>query len=129
MKKVTLALCVVALVGGLMAAAVLGANRDLQEAEETAIAVSPAAISMGSQGTVVSVHTNIPYGAVDKASLTLNDVEIAWTKSDTLGYLVAKFNLDDVKAIVSAPSSELTLTGVLLNGTPFAASDTVAVRD
>ena len=129
MKTTMLVLCVVGLVGGLMATAVLGANRDLQEAEEIAIMVSPSTIAMGSQGTVVSVHTNIPYGFVDKASLKLNDVEIAWTKSDSLGYLVAKFNLDDVKSIVSVPSTELTLSGVLGDGTYFAASDTVQVRD
>ena len=129
MKRIMLALCVIGLVGGLMATAVLAANRDLQEAEEIAIVVSPSTIALGSQGTVVSVHTNIPYGAVDKASLMLNDIEIAWTKSDNLGYLVAKFNLDDVKEIVSVPEAKLTLTGVLLDGTPFAASDSVQVRD
>lgn len=129
MKKVTLLLCLAGLVGVVAAGAALAANRDLQEADEIAIVVSPSMIAINSQGTVVSVHTNIPYGAVYRASLTLNKVEIAWTKSDNLGYLVAKFNLDDVKAIVAPPSAELTLTGVLTDGTPFAASDTVQVRE
>ena len=69
-----------------------------------------------------------------KASLTLNGVEVWWTKSDSQGNLVAKFDVDSVKAIVKVPSATLELTGeveLLDEGIAYAFSgtDTVPVVD
>ena len=102
----------------------VGEAQDLWEIE---IQVSPQTIVLGSETVWVTVHTNMPYSRADRASLTLNGIDIAWTKSDLQGYLVAKFNQADVKEIVVPPSIELVLEGVTGDGIPFAGSVTVRV--
>lgn len=99
-------------------------------AETTAltIKISPSTIVIGSGQEWVTVNTNIPYGEVDRTSLTLNDIPVAWTKVDDLGTLVAKFDFKAVEAIVAPPSATLTFKGVKTNGDTFTASATVAVR-
>ena len=92
------------------------------------IAVSPQTFLLGcEQGGSVVVHTSIPYSSVDKASLKLNDIAAMWTKADDCGNLVAYFDEDEVKAIVTVPSEIMTLTGFTKNGVPFEGSDTVRV--
>jgi hypothetical protein len=95
---------------------------------EIEIKVTPSALVIDSEGTLVTVHTNIAYSAVDTASLTLNGIPIAWTKSDARGQLVAKFNQSDVKAIVAPPSVFLVLSGLTKDGTSFSGSDTIVVK-
>ena len=90
--------------------------------------VSPNTIVLASQGTLVTIHTNIAYSSVDTASLTLNGIPVAWTKADDRGQLVAKFNQSDVKNIVAPPSAELELSGYTKTGESFSGSDTIVVK-
>ncbi|MCU0726254.1 MAG: hypothetical protein MUE73_10755 [Planctomycetes bacterium] len=101
------------------------ADTDLLEID---VVVSPSTVFLASQGTWVSVHTDIPYGAVDHASLTLDGVEVAWTKADSRGYLVAKFELDAVKAILSPGTVTLRLEGVRVDGVSFFGEDPIVVK-
>jgi hypothetical protein len=91
------------------------------------IAVSPSSVNLESEGVWVSVHADIPYAAVATADLTLNGLEVSWTKADTRGELVAKFALDDVKSIIAPPSAVLTLAGFTKDGLPFSGTDTIKV--
>jgi len=90
--------------------------------------ITPRALVLVSEGTVVTVHTDIAYYSVDTASLTLNGIPISWTKSDARGQLVAKFNQDDVKNIVAPPSATLELSGTTKEGQSFSGTDTIAVK-
>jgi hypothetical protein len=98
------------------------------DGEGFCITVSPSTIVLSSPDTTVSVHSNIPYGIVDKSSLTLNGIEPSGTKVDNLGCLVVKFDKADIKQIVTPGKATLTLSGLLTDGTAFEASDTVTVR-
>lgn len=98
------------------------------DGEGFCITVSPSTIVLRSPDKTVSVHSNIPYGIVDTSSLTMNGVEPTGTKADDLGCLVVKFDKADVKQIVSPGQVTLTLSGLLIDGTAFEASDTVMVK-
>jgi len=67
------------------------------------------------------------YGAVEKATVELNGVPVNWTKSDNQGYLVAKFILGDVRAILVRGNNTLTLSGETVDGGMFTGSTTVLV--
>lgn len=113
---------------------VLGLGTSLCQAEEQiGIQVSPSTINLAYQGTVVTVHADIPYRGVITASLRLNGVEVWYTKADARGDLVAKFDVDSVKNIVAPPSATLTLVGVVetIEGdqVSFSGTDTVRVID
>jgi hypothetical protein len=90
--------------------------------------VSPNTIVIKSEGTLITVHTNIAYSSVDTASLTLNGIPVAWTKADDRGQLVAKFNQSDVKSIVAPPSATLELSGYTTSGESFSGTDTIVVK-
>lgn len=99
-------------------------------AEEIGITVSPNVINIASQSTVVTIHTDIAYSAVDGASVTLNGIEIDWWKSDNRGNFVAKFSSAEVKDIVEAgTTATLTLEGETKDGDEFYGSDDVKVVD
>jgi hypothetical protein len=99
--------------------------------DQIGIQVSPSTINLAYEGTWVTVHADIPYGAVLTASLTLNDVPVRWTKADSRGDLVAKFEAGSVKGIfdnVALPATAiLKLCGVTRDGVPFFGTDTVLV--
>jgi hypothetical protein len=97
---------------------------------EIAIDVAPSVVSLDSQGQVVTVHTDIAYGDVAGASVLLDDVPIAWWKSDLQGNFVAKFNLDDVKEMLKSRAGTefvVTLTGETKDGEEFSGTDTIKV--
>jgi hypothetical protein len=94
---------------------------------EITITVSPQTLVLGSEGVWVTVHADIPYSQVDTVTLLLNDVEVSMTKSDANGSLVAKFELDTVKAIVHPPDATFVLEGATHEGVPFSGLDTVRV--
>ena len=96
--------------------------------EGICITVSPSTIVLSSPDTTVSVHSNIPYRIVDTSSLTLNGIEATGTKADACGCLGVKFNKADIKQVVNPGKATLTLSGFLMDGTAFEASDTVVVR-
>ena len=91
------------------------------------IKISPSTLVKGGPGEWVTVNTDVPYTAVDRTSLTLSGVPVAWTKADAKGQLVAKFRQADVDPIVAPPSATLVLAGRLRDGTSFSAADTIAV--
>ena len=129
MRKPAIALCVLALAACFAAPPLLFGGP--VRGDDVLIAISPHALVLKSPGTVVSVHTNLPYGSVDRGSLELSGIPVSWTKADSCGFLVAKFDMDAVKKIVTPPSAELTLTGLRkddMEFVPFAASDTILVK-
>ena len=95
---------------------------------EIYIKVSPHVIVLESDGTWITVHTNIPYGQVETSSVALNGLPADRTKSDLKGYLVAKFDQAAVKAIVAPPEAMLELTGLKTDGEAFSGSEVVEVR-
>jgi len=92
------------------------------------IQVSPAVIVLGAPVAWVTVHADIPYGSVSTASIELNGLAVSWTKADSRGDLVAKFDFDDVTASITTPSVTFTLTGLTKTGDAFEGSATVRVR-
>ena len=97
---------------------------------EIEIDVAPNVLNIASSGTVVTVHTDIAYSAVVGATVSLNDVEIAWWKSDSRGQFVAKFNMEDVEDIVDVGEmNTLTLTGKTVGDLTFSGSQEISVID
>ncbi len=92
------------------------------------ITVSPQTLVLSSKSASwVTVHTDLPYSSVQSASVTLDGVPIAWSKSDAKGYFVAKFQMVEVKNIAVPPVVELTLEGTLKDGQTFSGTDSVPV--
>ena len=92
------------------------------------ITISPSTLVLSSPDTIVTVHSNIPYGSVDTTKLTLNGIEATFTKADARGDLVVRFSRADVKGIVDPGPAILTLSGLLKDGSSFVASDDITVR-
>jgi hypothetical protein len=78
---------------------------------------------------VVTVHTDIAYGAVVGATVTLNGVPIDWWKSDDQGNFVAKFMSGDVKGLPLNINgyNTLVLSGTTTSGETFTGSDEIKV--
>lgn len=99
------------------------------------IDVAPNVLNIQSSGTVVTVHTDMPYGSVAGASVTLNGVEIDWWKADNQGFFVAKFVMDEIKALADSGDlvvgelNELTLKGLTNDGETFQGSQEILVID
>ncbi len=95
---------------------------------EIAIQCSPAVVNLSTtpNGCWFTVHADIAYGAVVKASVELNGVPVEWTKADNRGYLVAKFALADVRAILLPGDNVLTLSGETVDGA-FTGTTTIRV--
>ena len=127
MKKWLVFACALVCSVGITAGYGIAFADSVQSIDPIEITVSPKTLVLHSEGVWVSVHTDMPYYAVATLSLELNDIEVAWTKSDSRGYLVAKFNLDEVKNIIAPPNAELTLTGTTKAGVAFEGSDIVKV--
>lgn len=93
------------------------------------IDVAPNVLNIQSKSVIVTVHTDIAYSLVAGASVYLNEVAIEWWKSDNQGNFVAKFDSDEVKALVDSEDqesqlfigeyNELTLEGFTKVGVPF----------
>lgn len=101
---------------------------------EIEIDVAPNVLNIASSGTVVTIHTDIAYSAVDGATVTLNDVEIAWWKSDSRGQFVAKFNMEEVETLITADVLELgeillELKGITKLGVDFSGAQLINVID
>lgn len=112
----------------------LFASFTADELQQINIDVAPNVLNIASAGTVVTVHTNIAYSAVDGATVTLNDVPIAWWKSDSRGQFVAKFNMEEVETLVTAgvlDKGEITLrlSGTTKLGVNFSGAQLISVID
>jgi hypothetical protein len=101
---------------------------DVQEIE---IQCSPAVVNLSTtpKGSWFTVHADIAYGAVVKATVELNGVPVKWTKVDNKGYLVAKFVLVAVRDILVPGDNTLTLSGITIDGETFTGSTTVRVLE
>lgn len=66
---------------------------------EIDIDVSPNVLNIASQGEVVTVHTDLPFGEVAGSTVSLNGVAISSWKADDRGQFVAKFLMAAVKDV------------------------------
>lgn len=100
-------------------------------AEDVQIAIqcSPAVVNLSTtpNGNWFTVHADIAYSKVVKATVVLNGVPVNWTKADNKGYLVAKFLLGDVRSILVSGDNTLTLSGDTVDGGTFTGSTTIRV--
>lgn len=79
-------------------------------------------------GDCLTVHTDLRFRDVDTTRpLELNGLQAYAAFSDSRGYLVAKFDLTALRALLSLPATTLTLTGFTDDGSAFAGSDVVRV--
>ena len=111
-----------------ISAGLVTANK-ASEGEGFCITISPKTLALSSEDTIVTVHSNIPYGIVNTVTLTLDSIPATFTKADACGDLVVKFSRADVKGIVEPGEATLTLAGALKDGTSFEASDTITVKE
>ena len=96
------------------------------------IDISPQTLNIRSEGTVVTVHTDIAYSAVDVYSVFLNGVEIQSWKADNRGNFVAKFSMEEVKrldGLVIGDYNDLQLIGATLDGDSFSGTTEIMVID
>jgi hypothetical protein len=97
------------------------------------IQVAPSTLNIQSCGEVVTVHTNIAFSSVVGGSVTLNDVPISWWKADNQGNFVAKFEMNEVKALadmgdLEVPGeNEITLIGNTTDGATFIGIESITV--
>ncbi|MGD8441611.1 MAG: hypothetical protein PVG53_13855 [Holophagae bacterium] len=96
------------------------------------IRIAPQTLNLRSSGTVVTVHTDVPYADVDAYSVYLSGVAIDTWKADDLGFFVAKFLMDDIKAIdglVLNDSNTFQLVAVTVTGEPICGEAEVMIID
>lgn len=128
MRKTIISLAVMGIMLAMIGQAFSNGKAD--QSNEVTVIISPNTFQLSmDQGGMVTVHTNIPYSAVVKPTVQLSGITNTFTKADSLGHLVAKFDEWTIKALVDPPSATLTLTGDYNDGTSFAASDTVQVME
>ncbi len=96
------------------------------------IRIAPQTLNLRSSGTVVTVHTDVPYSDVDAYSVYLSGVAINTWKADDLGFFVAKFLMDDIKAIdglVLNDYNTFQLVAVTVTGEPICGEAEVMIID
>ena len=102
---------------------------------EIGIDVAPNTLNIQSQGQVVTVHTTIKYVEVDHKNVYLNGILIRSWKADNRGYFVAKFVMNEVKALadngdLAVPGeNELILVGYTTEGVEFTGLQEITVID
>jgi hypothetical protein len=104
----------------------------LGEVLEIEIEVAPNVLNIQSNGNVVTVHTNLPYGDVVAGGVELNGIDIDSWKVDNRGYFVAKFLIDELKTLEGLRIDDynvLTLTGVLKDDAAFIGTAEIMVID
>jgi hypothetical protein len=102
--------------------------------EDGTMVVSPKVLYLEYLGSTVTIHTEIAYGSVDRSTLELygvgdDPVTPSYTKSDARGNLVVKFEFADVRTIVCAPATTLTLIGFYADGGVFSLYDSIVVLE
>jgi len=99
---------------------------------EIAIDISPNVLNLQSKGTVVTVHTDIAYSSVDASSVFLNEIAIDWWKADDCGNFVAKFLMEDVKALENlfiGDYNTFVIEGSTVNGESFEGEQDILIID
>ncbi|MFC1565893.1 hypothetical protein ACFL4B_03000 [Candidatus Neomarinimicrobiota bacterium] len=107
-------------------------SQDDAESEIIEIQIAPNILNLQNNGVVVTVHTDIPFSNVIASTVYLSGIEIHSWKTDSQGFFVAKFDLDEVKALfanLEIPGEFLmTLEGSTSDGT-FSGSEDILVID
>jgi hypothetical protein len=99
---------------------------------ESTIRIAPNVLNIQSEGTVVTVHTDISYWVVDVYSVHLNGILISSWKADNRGNFVAKFSMDEVKTsagLVIGDYNTLTIVGLTEDGKEFWGEEEIMVID
>jgi hypothetical protein len=99
---------------------------------ESEIRIAPNVLNIQSGGTVVTVHTDISYYAVDVYTVYLNGIAISSWKADNRGNFVAKFSMDAVKTLdglAIGDMNTLQIVGATLDGEPFVGEQDIMVID
>ncbi|MFC1805813.1 hypothetical protein ACFL09_02405 [Planctomycetota bacterium] len=134
MSRAVMAMCVACVVA--CGAAVAGpVSGDSPPDGDIAIQASPGTIALDAKNVWLTIHADIPLGVVnvedrDYLRVAVNGVSVPWEHifADSLGDLVVKCPIDDVKGILNgASSATVELSGITKAGEPFAGSDTVKV--
>lgn len=97
--------------------------------ETVPVDIAPNVVNIQSQGTWVTVHVEIAYDSVASASVTLNGIPVNTTFADNCGDLVAKFQINRVKEVLTPGDVELTLEGDTIWGGSFSGTGTITVID
>jgi deoxycytidine triphosphate deaminase len=92
------------------------------------IIVQPKVLVIASESEWLTIHTDIALSAVDTSSLAVNGLPVSWHKADAKGNLVAKFDVNEVKAMVAPGEVVFELTGLTNDGVSFSGTDTVCVK-
>ena len=122
MRRITISACMFALLLTTFVAGSMAADMDIS------IIVQPKVLVIGSDSEWLTIHTDISLSAVDTGSLMVNGLAVSWTKADAKGNLVAKFDVNEVKAMVAPGDVTFELTGLTNDGTSFSGTDTVCVK-
>lgn len=96
---------------------------------EIVIDLAPNVLNLGSEGELVTVHTNIAYQDVDALTVYLNGVLIRSWKSDNRGFFVAKFLMSDIDDLPLAIDdyNALRLEGLTTDGESFEGEQDILV--
>ncbi len=95
------------------------------------IYVSPGQIVKSAPCNCVTIHTDVPYTAVDGVSVAVDEVNYDGalvTFADDCGNLVVKLDFAGVAALVAPPTATIELT-VVVDGVASSASADVRVKD
>ncbi len=95
------------------------------------IDIAPATLNLQSNGSVVTVHTDLPYNEVDPSTVFLNGIALQSSKMDDSGNFVAKFSRDEVKALeglIIGDYNTFQLIGETTEGS-FAGEDDIKIID
>jgi hypothetical protein len=96
---------------------------------EFSIMISPKTIVLSSPCDTITVHSNIPFGAVVDGSVVINDVYECATFADDCGDLVARIGVEALDGIlVPGEVITLTLSGELIKEGSFAVDETITVK-
>ena len=131
MRKVSVVVAVTCIVAAVCGGSALSARSGKDPGiGDFAIYVAPNQI-VTSVVSSVTIHTDVPYRAVEAAFATVNGtaVDVSYTFPDLRGNIVAKLNVSEVVAAVSgADSATIELVLVRVDGTEQSASQTVGVK-
>lgn len=98
---------------------------------EITIDVAPSVLNLQNQGQVVTVHTDVSYSLVTASTVYLNNVAINSWKADDRGNFVAKFLMEEIKALPFeiGEMNTLLLTGTTIGGLDFWGTEEIKIID
>ncbi len=122
--------CIIVLALGLLLAAPASARK--YKGDDTML-ISPSMFVLEYHGSRLSIHCEIDLVDIDRNSLQMTgavggSIAPVAVFSDSRGNLVAKFLADDIRTIVEAPRTELTLTGQYDDGESFSLHGSIRVK-